>query len=339
MDPNKATCAWTRDRLSAFLDGELRAAEHAAVSRHLEACEACRREYAGLAAALSGLKAGLTEAVPEDPQAGELPYGEFVGKLARRARLWPLAVVALGLFWFFLLLELQVYLAPLALHILAGLAAVDVIAFSLLSAPWLPLAARLRGTLRGGGGRGGHLLTSLWISFIWVFGLLSLAFAWVKLFGGPPLMSGLLRLPRSPAAVWGPAMSTCVALAGAAWLGRGRAAPGRVGSLPQFLQGLSVNPVLVAGLIGLAEELFFRGAVQSTFGWPWAVVSFTIEQYLLYERSTGFLMAAAVLALGLGWLTQTGGVLPAAFGHLAFAWLIVGRWRQPDELEGRDNLG
>ncbi|HHW14088.1 MAG TPA: zf-HC2 domain-containing protein, partial [Firmicutes bacterium] len=84
MDPSEATCAWTRERLSAFLDGELNATEHAGVFRHLEACEACRREYAGLAAALSGLKAGLTEDMPEDRQVGELPFGEFVGKLAWR---------------------------------------------------------------------------------------------------------------------------------------------------------------------------------------------------------------------------------------------------------------
>jgi len=44
------------DLLSAYLDGELTADEHVAVAAHLDACEACRSEFAATASARASLR-------------------------------------------------------------------------------------------------------------------------------------------------------------------------------------------------------------------------------------------------------------------------------------------
>lgn len=330
MEPLVTACAWTRERLSAFLDGELASEEQTALRQHLEVCSSCRRECEEFQAAIARLRAGLSDPGTSAAESEEEPYGRMVGRLTRRARLWPTAVVTLGLFWFFLLLELKTYLSPGLLRLLAALAAVDVVAFSFVSAPWLPLAARLRATIRGETGNDAQTVTALWIGLTWVFGLVSLAFAWVKLFAGPPLLASLLRRPASPAALAGSSVASVAVLASGAWLGSRRTATGRLGSIPQFLRGLSSSRRITGAallLLALAEELFFRGAVQPTVGLPWAAVGFALEQYLLYERTPVFLATAAVLGLTLGWAAQAGGVVVSLLVHAGFSGLIFRRWR------------
>ncbi len=41
-------CAKVRERLSAFLDGELKTDEHGRIASHLESCVSCSREYEAL---------------------------------------------------------------------------------------------------------------------------------------------------------------------------------------------------------------------------------------------------------------------------------------------------
>jgi anti-sigma factor RsiW len=62
------------DELSALLDGELDADAEAAVRRHLDRCEACRRELDDVAAVRGALRAMPTVAAPEG----------FIGQLVDR---------------------------------------------------------------------------------------------------------------------------------------------------------------------------------------------------------------------------------------------------------------
>lgn len=64
----KTTCEQVRERLSAWLDGELDAAERREVAAHLEACPGCRGELAVLSrldAALGTLTSPLPPQLPE----------------------------------------------------------------------------------------------------------------------------------------------------------------------------------------------------------------------------------------------------------------------------------
>jgi anti-sigma factor (TIGR02949 family) len=64
----KTTCEQVRERLSAWLDGELDAAERGEVAAHLEACPGCRAELAVLSrldAALGTLTSPLPPQLPE----------------------------------------------------------------------------------------------------------------------------------------------------------------------------------------------------------------------------------------------------------------------------------
>ncbi len=64
----KTTCKQARERLSAWLDGELEAQERREVAAHLEICPECRGELALLSrldAALGTLEAPLPPRLPE----------------------------------------------------------------------------------------------------------------------------------------------------------------------------------------------------------------------------------------------------------------------------------
>jgi predicted anti-sigma-YlaC factor YlaD len=60
-----ATCAETRERLSAHLDGELHGRQATRVIRHLARCPHCRETLRTLARAVAGLGSlGRAEALP-----------------------------------------------------------------------------------------------------------------------------------------------------------------------------------------------------------------------------------------------------------------------------------
>jgi mycothiol system anti-sigma-R factor len=84
MSPQIAlTCRQVLERLYEFIDGELTAARHEAVCRHLDSCEACAAELAVRAK----LKAVVHRAFVADGSgwaAGAAPTPEFRGRLAQR---------------------------------------------------------------------------------------------------------------------------------------------------------------------------------------------------------------------------------------------------------------
>jgi len=65
------SCAWVRDRLSAYLDDGLEAAASRAVAGHLEACGACGARWRSLRESLQSLR-GLPALVPPKSLAGRV---------------------------------------------------------------------------------------------------------------------------------------------------------------------------------------------------------------------------------------------------------------------------
>jgi anti-sigma factor RsiW len=77
----KTTCEQVRERLSAWLDGELEARERREAAAHLESCPGCRAELALLSrldAALGTLEAPLPSRLPE----------KVLARLRPRRRYW-----------------------------------------------------------------------------------------------------------------------------------------------------------------------------------------------------------------------------------------------------------
>ncbi len=87
----ESQCYYVRERLSAWLDGELVEAERTAVAAHLEACAGCRLELAQLSAldaALESLSAPVPPLVAERVLARIMP---------RRRRGWQSLALAASL--------------------------------------------------------------------------------------------------------------------------------------------------------------------------------------------------------------------------------------------------
>ena len=59
-------CTQSRERLSAYLDGELTPSEAGAIREHVAACADCAGEYAALAATSRQLKEGLVRYTAPD---------------------------------------------------------------------------------------------------------------------------------------------------------------------------------------------------------------------------------------------------------------------------------
>jgi len=72
MRPWVATCAETRERLSAHLEGELRGRERRRVLRHLARCPRCREVLRSLAHAVDTLRSfGQTDVPPPVPSVAD----------------------------------------------------------------------------------------------------------------------------------------------------------------------------------------------------------------------------------------------------------------------------
>lgn len=75
--------------------------------------------------------------------------------------------------------------------------------------------------------------------------------------------------------------------------------------------------IAIALISGFSEELFFRGAMQMSWGWPWAVVIFGLL-HIGPERSFRIWTLFALIAGGLfaGVTLWTGNILAAIVGHV-----------------------
>lgn len=82
-----------RERLSAYLDGELSPAERAALDPHLRDCEQCQRELAALRQTRALLRALPTPALPRD---FSLPAQPVVVERKRAAPAWARPAQAIG---------------------------------------------------------------------------------------------------------------------------------------------------------------------------------------------------------------------------------------------------
>ena len=72
LRPWVATCAETRERLSAHIDGELKGRDGKRVLRHLARCHRCRELLRSLARAVEGLRAlGQSDAPSPGPSVAD----------------------------------------------------------------------------------------------------------------------------------------------------------------------------------------------------------------------------------------------------------------------------
>jgi len=82
-----------RERLSAYLDGELSPAEQAELAAHLRDCEQCQRELAALRQTRALLRALPTPALPRD---FSLPEQPVIAARRRAAPVWARPAQAIG---------------------------------------------------------------------------------------------------------------------------------------------------------------------------------------------------------------------------------------------------
>ncbi len=88
--------------------------------------------------------------------------------------------------------------------------------------------------------------------------------------------------------------------------------------LAEHLGDLDPSEALAMALIsGFAEELFFRGAVQTSWGWGWAVVIFTLMHSGSGRPFRWWTLFAFVAAVVFGGLTvYRGNILAAVVAHV-----------------------
>ncbi len=88
-------------------------------------------------------------------------------------------------------------------------------------------------------------------------------------------------------------------------------------ALAEQVGSLDSSEALALALIsGFAEELFFRGAMQTSWGWGWAVVIFTLMHSGSGRAFRWWTLFAFVAALAFGGLTfYRGSILAAVVAH------------------------
>ncbi len=88
--------------------------------------------------------------------------------------------------------------------------------------------------------------------------------------------------------------------------------------LSEQLGPLDSSEALALALIsGFAEELFFRGAVQTSWGWVWATVIFTLMHTGSRPAFRWWTLFAFIAALAFGGLTlHRGNILAAVVAHV-----------------------
>ncbi len=106
--------------------------------------------------------------------------------------------------------------------------------------------------------------------------------------------------------------------------------------LAELIRGVSTGQALVlAAVSGLAEEAFFRGALQPRVGWLLASVAFGLAHFHPRPGLRVWSLASALAGLGFGWLFIASGDLAApALAH-ALVNAVNLRWlgrSAPDEL-------
>ena len=105
---------------------------------------------------------------------------------------------------------------------------------------------------------------------------------------------------------------------------------------------LETSEALALALIsGFAEELFFRGAMQASWGWGWALFVFTIL-HTGPGRAFRYWTVFALVAGGVfAWLTlERGNLLPAIVAHVLVNGVnLVRLCRMPDSWEPESGEG
>ena len=95
------------------------------------------------------------------------------------------------------------------------------------------------------------------------------------------------------------------------------------GAFVDILGGLDGGQAFALALLsGFAEEIFFRGAVQGSFGWIWATLIFGLLHTgpgRAFRLWTVFALVAGLAFAGLTLLR--GNLLPAIVGHFLVNWI------------------
>lgn len=108
------------------------------------------------------------------------------------------------------------------------------------------------------------------------------------------------------------------------------------GHIRQLLGHLSAADALVlAVLSGFAEELFFRGAMQASWGWPWATAVFALLHTGPGRAFRIWTLFAVVAGLAFAALTELrGNLLPAVIAHAGINAVNLRRLIAPAPADG-----
>lgn len=88
---------------------------------------------------------------------------------------------------------------------------------------------------------------------------------------------------------------------------------------PLFAPLSTAEMVAISALAGVGEEIFFRGAVQASFGWPVAAVAFGVCHLGVSGRGWVLGVWATLAGAVLAWLaTATGGLLAPIVAHAGY---------------------
>lgn len=154
--------------------------------------------------------------------------------------------------------------------------------------------------------------------------LLALAWLWRELVDGtPPLLAS--GVPREALGgwpldlVWGLAAGAALAFVSRAWSERSRAGRRLAEELARLVGPLSAGRALVLALLsGVAEEAFFRGALQPRVGLVAASLLFGLAHWGPTPALRPWAVYAALAGLGFGALFEwTGTLVAPAAAHAA----------------------
>ena len=88
---------------------------------------------------------------------------------------------------------------------------------------------------------------------------------------------------------------------------------------PLFAPLSTAEMVAISALAGVGEEIFFRGAMQASFGWPIASVAFGLCHLGVSGRGWVLGVWATLAGAALAWLAMaTGGLLAPIVAHAGY---------------------
>lgn len=115
----------------------------------------------------------------------------------------------------------------------------------------------------------------------------------------------------------GIAMGAVLVAISRVWTSRTESGRRLAAELERLVAGVSTpQAILLAALSGIAEEAFFRGALQPRVGWLAASILFGLAHLHPRRELWGWAPSAAIAGLGFGWLFEASGDLVApALAH------------------------